>query len=63
MATRIFDTETWRKLGQPDLDSKMYYINKSTGKKVWGFVSAIYYGHKKGIKITITPFKHENRNH
>jgi hypothetical protein len=33
MAVRIFDVETWRKLRQPDLNSKMYYINKSTGKK------------------------------
>jgi hypothetical protein len=57
MAVRIFDVETWKKLGQPDLNSKMYYINKSTGKKVWGLVSEIQYGHKKGIRLKITPFK------
>jgi hypothetical protein len=57
MATKVFDTETWIKLGKPDLNSKMYYINKSTGKKVWGFVSEIDYGHKKGIKLKIKSFK------
>jgi ribosomal protein L35AE/L33A len=57
MAVRIFDVETWRKLGQPGLNSKMYYINKSTGKKVWGLVSEIQHGHKKGVKLKIKPFK------
>jgi membrane protease subunit (stomatin/prohibitin family) len=56
MATRIFDAETWRKLGQPDLNSKMYYINKSTGKKVWGTVIAVNYGHKRGVQLRIKPF-------
>jgi hypothetical protein len=51
MAVRIFDTETWRELGQPDLNSKMYYINGKTGKKVWGIVTEIHYGHKKGIQL------------
>jgi hypothetical protein len=57
MAVRIFDTETWRELGQPDLNSKMYYINGKTGKKVWGIVTEIHYGHKKGIQLKIKPFK------
>jgi hypothetical protein len=57
MATKIFDSETWNKLGRPDLNSKMYYINKSTGEKVYGYVSEINYGHKKGIKLKIKPFK------
>jgi hypothetical protein len=55
MAKRIFDTETWIKLGQPDLNSKMYYI--VNGKKVWGQVIAINYGHKKGVELTIRRFK------
>jgi hypothetical protein len=57
MATKVFDKETWNKLGQPNINSKMYYINKSTSKKVWGLVSEIDFGHKKGIKLKITPFK------
>jgi len=57
MAVRIFDSETWRKIGQPDLGSKMFYINKSTGKRVWGKVESVQFGHKKGIKLKIKPFK------
>lgn len=57
MAVRIFDAQTWCKLGQPSLGSKMYYINKKTGEKVWGFVSEIQNGHKKGVKLKIKPFK------
>jgi len=57
MAVRIFDSETWSKIGQPDLGSKMFYINKSTNKKVWGSVTEVNFGHKKGIKLKIKPFK------
>lgn len=57
MAVRIFDVETWKKIGQPDLGSKMFYFNMETGKKVYGIVSEIRYGHKKGIKIKIKSFK------
>lgn len=57
MATRIFDSKTWVKIGQPDLGSKMFYFNKSTNKKVFGKVTSIQFGHKKGVKIKITPFK------
>ena len=53
MAKRIFDTKTWMKIGQPGIGSKMFYINKQTGKKVWGFVSEINYGHKRGVEIKI----------
>jgi len=57
MARRIFNTETWRKIGQPDLNSKMFYWNKETGKKIFGFVTAINYGHKRGVEITIKALK------
>ncbi len=57
MARRIFDAETWRKIGQPDLDSKMYYIDGQTGKKVWGRVTEINYGHKRGVELKIKKFK------
>lgn len=53
MARRIFDNETWIKIGQPDLSSKMFYINKKTGKKVWGTVVMVNFGHKKGIEFQI----------
>jgi ribosomal protein L35AE/L33A len=56
MAVRIFDSETWRKIGQPDLGSKMFYIDKSTGKKVWGSVTEVQFGHKKGVKLKIKKF-------
>lgn len=57
MATRIFDSQTWVKIGQPDLGSKMFYIDKTTNKKVFGKVTSINFGHKKGVEIKITPFK------
>jgi hypothetical protein len=56
MAVKIFDADTWLKLCRPDLNSKLYYRKKS-GEKVWGIVTSINYGHKKGIQLTITPFK------
>ena len=34
-----------------------YYINGKTGKKVWGTVTEINYGHKKGVQLKIKPFK------
>jgi hypothetical protein len=57
MAVRIFSSETWRKIGKPDLGSKMFYINWETKKKVYGSVTDITFGHKKGVKITIKKFK------
>lgn len=57
MAKRIFDTETWKKIGQPDLGSKMFYINGKTKEKVWGFVTEVNYGHKRGVALTIKPYK------
>lgn len=57
MAKRIFDSKTYAKIGRPDLGSKMFYIDKATSKKVYGFVSEINLGHKKGVMIKIKPFK------
>ena len=57
MAKRIFDNATWIKIGQPDLGSKMFYINQRTGKKVWGQVVEVNYGHKRAIELKIKPFK------
>ena len=56
MATRTFNDETYRKIGSPDLNSKMFYINGKTGEKVWGKVIAIDFK-KDGVKIRIKPFK------
>lgn len=55
MARRIFSSETWRKLGQPDVGSKMYYFRD--GKKVWGEVVMSNFGHKKGVELKIKPLK------
>ena len=33
MPVRIFDSETWIKIGQPDLGSKMFYVDKVISKK------------------------------
>jgi hypothetical protein len=56
MAVRILSAETWRKIGKPDLGSKMYYINWETKKKVYGSVTEISFGHKKGVKIRIKKY-------
>ncbi len=52
MAVRIFNAETWNKIGQPDIGSKMFYVNKSTGKKVWGIVTELQFTNK-GVKLKI----------
>ena len=57
MAKRIFDATTWVKIGQPDLGSKMYFIEN--GKKIWGKVIYVNYGHKKGIELKIKRFKNK----
>ena len=56
MPIRIFDAETWRKIGQPDLGSKMFYIDGKTKKKVWGHVIMSNFGHKKGIELKIKKY-------
>ena len=50
MAKRIFDSATWRKIGQPDLNSRMYFIKD--GKRVWGNVTSIAFT-RKGIELQI----------
>jgi hypothetical protein len=60
MAKRYFDSETYNKLGQPDLGSKMYIIQN--GKKVWGKVVSVHFTgekskHKGKIELGIAPFK------
>lgn len=57
MARRIFNSETWQKIGSPDLGSTMFYINQITKKKVYGTVTKVDYGHKKGIELIIKPLK------
>jgi hypothetical protein len=56
MAVRIFSAENWRKIGKPDLGSKMFYINGKTKKKVYGSVTEINFGHKRGVKIIIKKY-------
>jgi len=53
MPIKIFDAPTWIKIGQPDLGSRMYWIDKKTKKRIYGKVTSIQFGHKKGIKLTI----------
>ena len=60
MAKRYFDSETYQKLGQPDLGSKMYFMR--SGKKVWGSVVSVRFTgekskHKGEIELGIAPFK------
>ena len=60
MAKRYFDSETYQKLGQPDLGSKMYFMR--SGKKVWGSVVSVRFTgekskHKGKIELGIAPFK------
>jgi hypothetical protein len=50
MPKRIFDSATWRKIGQPDLNSRMYFIQG--GRKVWGNVTSIAFT-RKGIELQI----------
>ena len=57
MAVRIFDNETWIKIGSPALGSRMFYFDKTTKEKVWGFIAKVYYNHKRGVKIKIKPYK------
>lgn len=52
---RTFNTETWIKIGQPDLGSKIFF--KIKGKKIYGKVNFIQFGYKKGIRIGIEKFK------
>ena len=59
MIKRYFDSETYKKLGQPDLGSKMYFIRNR--KKIWGIVVSIRFTgdkskHKGKIEIKIAPF-------
>lgn len=58
--TRVFDANTWKKIGQPDIGSKMFF--KQGDKKIWGIVDAINYGHKKGVAISIRPFKSKSHD-
>lgn len=53
---RTYDSETWVKIGQPDLGSKMF-MKKKNGEKVWGSVSSIDYSYKGKVRIGIDPFK------
>jgi hypothetical protein len=61
MAKRYFDSETYNKLGQPDLGSRMYIMQN--GNKVWGRVVSVNFTgdkskHKGKIELKIAPFKH-----
>lgn len=61
MLKRLFDDETYRKIGCPDLGSIIYF--KSQGKKRWGKVVLVnYYGKKDKIQLGIEPFKRKKEN-
>ena len=56
MLKRLFDSDTYRKLGCPDLNSVMYFTQK--GKKVYGkIISVSFHGHKGKIQLGLEPFK------
>jgi len=57
MAKRVFNSETYEKIGSPTLGAKMFYINGKTKNKVWGKVVEINYGHKRGVELKIKPYK------
>ena len=48
MIKRKFDSETYRKMGCPDLGQKMYFMKY--GKKVWGTVTLLSFVGFKGAK-------------
>lgn len=49
--------ERWNKMGNPDLNSKIFLKDRKTSKKVFFTVIGIDYGHKKGIKLTLLKTK------
>ncbi len=60
MLKRKFDSETYAKMGQPDLGSKIYFMK--AGKKIWGTVSLLSFVGFKGAKnglilLGLEPFK------
>jgi len=60
MLKRKFDSETYSKMGHPDLGSKIYFMR--AGKKVWGKVSLLSFSGFKGAKnglilLGLEPFK------
>lgn len=63
MIKRKFDSETYAKLGHPDLGHKMYMMQ--AGKKIWGRVSFLSFCGFKGARnglvlLGIEPFKGKN---
>lgn len=59
MIKRKFDTETYIKMGSPDLGDKIYVIQ--SGKKIWGIVSLLSFQGFKGARnglvlIGLEPF-------
>ena len=57
MVTRLFDVATYKRIGSPGLNCKVYYFNKKTGVKCYGRVAGINYNCKKKIKLSIKPLK------
>ena len=60
MIKRKFDSETYAKMGRPDLGCKMYMMK--SGKKVWGTVSMLSFCGFKGARngmvlLGLDPFK------
>ena len=60
MLKRKFDAETYRRMGNPDLGSTIYFMK--SGKKIWGTVSLVSFYGFKGAKNGLTllglePFK------
>lgn len=50
----IATKERYVKMGQPDLNSIIYLLDRKKSKKVYFQVVGIQFGHKKGIKLSLT---------
>ena len=65
MTKRYFDSETYRKIGSPDLGCKMYIIR--AGKKIYGTVQSLHFTgiksrHKGKIEIGLKLYSNEAEN-
>lgn len=65
MTKRYYDSETYRKIGSPDLGCKMYIVR--AGKKIYGTVQSLNFTgvksrHKGKIEIGLKLFCNETQN-
>ncbi len=63
MLKRYFKSETYRKMGSPDLETKIYFMKNN--KKIYGKIALIQFTSEKSkhngdILIGLEPFKNKN---